>query len=350
MNRRKYKRRQYILRKAWILAKKKKRRVPYNPEKHSSGSIQNSKPEPRKEYQVVAPKDFRLLKNTKECVEWFRTLRSMERAVVNPHGQKYQRIDLYDVEYIDFAATLVLGAILDDFVVQTPSCWCYGRLPKRQACAEYIKQSGFLNGKADGTGKPFTNFIGSESLKVERGQTRLEGTKIRDILSIEKHAAEHLIGEQKVSHRHIDVIKEICGNTFGWSNAFNRQWTLGAKFEDDKVVFVALDLGNGILESLSRRFFDILKDKFRNNSDKEILEGAFLRKYGSTSKDRNRNKGLPSIRKACEDGYIKDLCVLTNNVLLDYSDSSKNTKYINEKDLAFDGTVYSWRLDADCFK
>ena len=61
--------------------------------------------------------------------------------------------------------------------------------------------------------------------------------------------------QELANEKHIDVIKEICGNTFGWSNAFNSQWTLGAKFEDNKVIFVALDLGNGILESLSRSFF-----------------------------------------------------------------------------------------------
>lgn len=349
MNRRKYKRRRYEIRKARRLARIKKRHAKYNPNKNHSGKSQTTKSEPWKEYQLVAPKDFRLLKNTTECVEWFNLLRSMECAVETPRGQKYQRIDLNEVEHIDFAATLVLGAILDELDELTPSCWCYGRLPKREDCAEYIRQSGFLNGKADGNGKPFTNFTGSESLKVERGKTRLEGEKIRDILKIENHAAYHLIGQQKVNYRHIDVIKEICGNTFGWSNAFNSQWTLGAKFEDNKVIFVALDLGNGILESLSRRFFDILRDMLSKNSDKEILEGAFLRKYGSTSKDRNRNKGLPSIRKACIDGFIKDLCVLTNNVLLDYSDSSRNTKFTNDKDQAFNGTVYSWRLDADCF-
>lgn len=148
----------------------------------------------------------------------------------------------------------------------------------------------------------------------------------------------------------MDVIKEICGNAFGWSRAINRQWTLGAKFDKDKVTFVVLDLGVGILDSLARDYWDVLKDLFMNHSEKQILEGAFLRKYKSASEDNNRNRGLPSIKKAFNDGCVEQLNVLANNVCLDFVNSKKSKKFASNKNKAFDGTLYSWVLTADSFK
>lgn len=306
--------------------------------------------EPWQQYQITAPTDFRLLTNTEECVNWFRTLRNMVLAAETPNGQKYQNMDLTKVEHIDFASTMVLGAICDDLLETTPTCWCFGKLPKNKACAQYIKDSGFLNRMHDLQGKPFEKSLGSDSVKIQRGNTKLEKEKVLSVVQIERHACESLTGRNKVTYRHIDIIKEICGNAFVWSQSFNRQWVMGAKFEEDKVVYVVLDLGKGILDTLARNYYDILKDKLTQKSDVEILQGAFRRKYGSASEDDNRNRGLPFIERTFNDGYIKDLSVLCNNVYLDFANPQKNIKFNDDMHEAFDGTLYSWRVDASCFK
>ena len=342
---RKRKQRQYELRRMRRLSKRRKRVRHYKSRKKNK-----KEKEPGQLFQITAPSDFRLLTNTTECVNWFRLLRSLVLAAESPMGQKYQRIDLAGVEHIDFASTMVLGVICEELLEITPSCWCFGRLPKNPECAKYIKDSGFLNGMRDATGKPYSKSEGSESVKIQRGKTRLENEKVRSIVQIDRHACELLTGRNKVTYRHIDVIKEICGNAFVWSQAFNRQWVMGAKFENDKVVYVVLDLGKGILDTLARNYFDIIKDKLAQNSGVEILLGAFKRKYGSASEDDNRNRGLPFVEKTFKDGYIKDLSVLCNNVYLDFSDPTKNKIIAQDMHSAFDGTLYSWRIDASCFK
>ena len=67
-------------------------------------------------------------------------------------------------------------------------------------------------------------------------------------------------------------------------------------------------------------------DAFLNKSDDEILKGAF-EKYGSATQKVNRNKGLPSIKSNYDEGNIENLKVLTNNVILNFEDSSKSKTF-----------------------
>ena len=274
----------------------------------------------------------------------------MKKAIRLPNGQLIQRVDLYDVKHVDFASTIMLGAIGDELKQQTPSCSCPGRLPYSQYCAKYFRDSGFLNSKVNGAGEPFGTSSASDSMTFERGHDRLKADEIRRISDIIKHSAAILTGKEKSNYRQTEMIKEICANTVRWSKAFNSQWIFGAKYEEDKVVFVALDLGCGILESLYRNYYERIRDRFFNITDKAVLEGAFDKKYQSASTERNRNLGLPSIKQTQKDGFIKDLQLLSNNVILDFENPSKSKTFLPEKQNAFNGTLYSWRVFADCYK
>lgn len=65
----------------------------------------------------------------------------------------------------------------------------------------------------------------------------------------------------------------------------------GVKYKEDCVVFTVTDVSKGILESLYRRLSRRFFEAFTSND--EIFKGAFDKKYGSTTKEDNRNKGLP---------------------------------------------------------
>lgn len=88
-------------------------------------------------------------------------------------------------------------------------------------------------------------------------------------------------------------------------------------------------------------------DALNRRSSDEILKNAFVRKYGSRSHKVNRNKGLPSIKNGFDSGVIKNLKVLTNNVILHYG-KDIDSKVLNK--YPFKGTLYRWEINKETIK
>lgn len=349
----KAKRRQYELRRLKRLAKAKPRKKPYlmvtyTPKLMGIGEQQIKEPTPF--FQLTAPTDFRLLKNTEGCISFFKKLRSRDYAYMSEDGILRLLIDLKYVQHIDFASTMLLDSICDELEKTQPICLIYGNGPNKSSCRQYLKDSGFLDNKVDMAGRPYALSTTSENMKIAKGNEKLKDEQIRKLADMEKRIYKHLSGNNGQQYKRISIIKEICGNTVDWSKAEHDQWSLGMKFEEDKVIVVALDLGQGILESISRNFTEFIRDMLEKNSHVDILEGAFNRKYGSKSRLTNRNRGLPSIKHANTLGHIKNLVVLTNNVLLDFSNTGNSRKFANHRSRAFSGTLYSWIVDSSCIK
>lgn len=347
---RKAKKRQYELRRLRRLAKTRPRHKSYTPQQSSKTILVPSEPVVSRVFQIKAPKDFRLLNNTGECVKFFKKVRDRHKAFTNKVGILEMHIDLSEVIHIDFASTMMLDAICDELSSTPPFCNIWGNSPQRADCRQYLIDSGFLNNKMDAFGRDYGLAGNSDSMKIERGQIKLEDDQILKVVEMEKHICKHVTGTEGRLFRHIEMIKEICGNTVDWSGAKRDQWSYGVKFEDGKVIVVALDLGKGILESISRRFTTFVEDMLARNTHVDILEGAFNRKYGSKSKRRNRNRGLPSIRYAQEKGIIKELTVITNNVVLDFEHKENSRKFHWNRKRALEATLYSWVIDASCYK
>lgn len=298
---------------------------------------------------VRAPKDFRLLNNTIECINFFKKIRNKDNAYMK-YGHWEIKIDLSGIEKIDFASTMMLDAICEELSSLTPPCNIFGTAPLDDACRQYLLDSGFLNNKYNEYGRKFPDLGHSANIKIERGRAKLEDGDIQKVVDIEKRICRHVTGVEGREYSHINMIKEICGNTVDWSGAIHDQWVYGTKFEDGRVIGIALDLGKGILETIVIKFENLIKDLVKQNSHIEILDGAFNRKYGSKSGKPNRNRGLPSIKRANENGRIKDLVVITNNVILDFTNKQNNCKFASRKSKGFNGTLYSWVIDASCYQ
>ena len=345
----KAKRRKYELRRLRRLSRVKPRHIAYMPRHHRSTKNDKEDGSVKHIFQIKAPKDFRLLKNTDECVRFFKKVRDRHKAFTNKVGILEMHIDLSDVIHIDFASTMMLDSICDELASTPPLCNVWGNAPQRNECRQYLIDSGFLNNKVDAFGRDYGLDGNSDNMKIERGQVKLEDDQIRKVVEIEKHICKHVTGKEGRQYRHIEMIKEICGNTVDWSEAKRDQWSYGVKFEEGKVIVVALDLGKGILESISRRFTEFVEDMLAMHTHVDILEGAFNRKYGSSSRRRNRNRGLPSIKYAQEKGIIKELTVITNNVILDFEHGENSRKFYWNRKRALEATLYSWVIDASCY-
>ncbi|MBQ9588454.1 MAG: hypothetical protein IJR26_11465 [Bacteroidales bacterium] len=294
---------------------------------------------PIPEYDDEAPVDFRFLVNTKECAVFFKRIRKAGAS-----GIRHYRINMENVQHIDFASTMMLSAIGEELL--NNGCALGGNSPKRPECERYLKESGFFNKLFDQNRRRFASSTDSEFITVERGQYKLTSQHYRAFRELVRHIKLHLLGQTTNTRMHNTIIKEICANSVEWSEADKSQWTLGAKFESDKVIIVALDLGRGILEKLFIDYWEHLKNLISFKTDANILFGAFEQKYGSTALESNRNRGLPCVKAAMDDGYIKDLKVVTNNSIIDFL-KGNNTMFAKHRG-TFNGTLYSWRIDKNC--
>lgn len=91
------------------------------------------------------------------------------------------------------------------------------------------------------------------------------------------------------------------------------------------------DIGEGILLStLKKKALQIIRDTVSFKDDVITLNGAFDKKYQSSTFDTNRNKGLPRIKEINTAQYVENLKVITNKVFLDFS-NPKNSKKLGCK-------------------
>ena len=306
----------------------------------------NQKENIEKIISIIAPKDFRIIENTEECLLFFRKIRSDE-SVLRSDKINLIRFSLKQVESIDYGAISILTAISDD--LKSKNIILQGDFPDNYPCRKFLVESGFLNHMYDQYNKPFPKSKESDLIFFEKGKNVLSEENSRKITTLMKNIVKHLTGQEGNLLYIKSIILEICGNSIEWSGTNEKQWLLGIKYENNKTIFTVTDVEKGILNTLHRKFGKKIADKLFLRSENEILERAFDKKYDSSSGESNRNKGLPSIKTQFEEGKILNLKVLTNNVILHF-DNKNNSKTFVKGSPRFKGTFYQWEINKDCIK
>jgi hypothetical protein len=293
---------------------------------------------------IIAPSDFRLFSNTAACLLFFRSIRDPEN-VNHIRNIRFIRISLLNVEEIDYGTISALTAISDD--LKFKGITLQGNFPKNADCRKFIIDSGFLNHMYDGKNHRFPKAEKSDLIFFEKGCGSLSTEDNKKISQLIKNVIFHIAGESKYCPPIKTVLLEICGNSIEHASTENKQWLLGVKYEVGKVIFTVTDVGKGILETLHRKFGRQFTDFFKNRSNLDILVRAFEQKYGSSTLEANRNKGLPAVKANSESGIIQSLRVLTNNVILDFNDNNFSKTFASGAP-RFRGTIYQWELTKDC--
>ena len=237
-------------------------------------------------------------------------------------------MSLKNVEKIDYGTISVLTAINDDLKFKRVTLQSI--LPDNETCRNFMIEAGYLNNLYDSKGKRFPKAEKSELIFFEKGFGKLS---VKDNIAISntvKNVVKHLTGELNQCLSVKSIILEICGNSIEWGGTENRQWLLGVKYEP-----------------LHRKFSLVLGDIFRMKTGAEILRGAFDQKYGSSTKEANRNKGLPAVKHNFEHEIIRNLKVLCNNVILHFDNESLSKTFEKGKP-RFKGTYYQWEMTNEC--
>ena len=285
---------------------------------------------------ISVPHNFGLFKN-------YESIFNFVNSLIDLHSNrklKQINLDMTDVCQIDSAAVCLLLSVISELT--NHGIKVVGNYPLNRECAKIFIESGFLAYMEDETGHAIA--LDTPNLIVETGKSQ---TRNKDIAKAIKKSMYALTGIERRFQPAYTVAMEICSNSV--EHAYGnrpKHWRLGAYKLDDRIAFTMSDTGVGILNTLYRKFHLEIVDKLHLRDNCEILYRAFQRKYGSSTKLVNRNKGLPCIMDKFENGYIKNLKVLTNDVFLDFNNKSANRLLKN----SFSGVLFYWEVDMDCLK
>jgi len=285
--------------------------------------------------QYKVPDRFELLSNHNEVIGFMNKLLEARQD----RKLKLIRLDLSDVMAMDSSALCLLLSVINELAYSRIKVT--GNYPNNYDCTRMFVESGFLQYMRDEQGNRFN--IESPNFIKEAGKSQ---TKNKNISEAVRKATGFLTGSAVRYQPAYTVSMEICTNSV--EHAYDRRpvhWLMSVhKKNEDTVAFTMVDTGVGILKTLKRKFRHEIEDILSFRDNKDILFRAFQRKYGSSTEMVNRNKGLPCVYDKYQNGLIKTLKVITNDVYLDFE--RKNVEFPMQQ--PFSGVLFYWEIDNGC--
>lgn len=299
----------------------------------------NNKSNKAHNYQFDLPSNFSL-KTNPEGIMYL--IHSLDELLLKNQKILSVKFLMEKICIIDFPAICLLLSKIDQ--LSKKRIRCYGTFPINQLCKKDIVKSGFLDRMNDLlTGKKYSR--NSKDLIVNRGFHKTDNKMASHEI---RKAVGHLTGKEDRFMPIYSIIQEICSNSVEHSNQEieKKNWLFATSYKSSVVSFVLTDVGDGILNTLHRKNISKIKDSITNKGAIDILMNAFNSEYGSSTKDVNRNKGLPKIYETFKDKYIKNLIVVTNNVILKFENIKDSISLKN----SLKGTFYYWEIDKQCIE
>lgn len=281
-----------------------------------------------KTYEAVAPSNFDI-HNINGIV---RFTQETEKFCTK-NKIKVLKVNLDDVVSIDMYAISLMLSMLNKLSYRNIKYW--GTYPYNQECKQYIFDSGFLDVVASNIKHSGDRKKGNQIYMV--GKDCVDSNRIGKSV---RESMAYILGTPTIYPPVYDNMCEINANSVEHANKITKEknWLVSISVEDDKLHFLLTDTGLGILATLRKKTSEKIQDIFFK-SDPEVLKDVFLKLYQSITGEINRHKGLPIIYESFEEGFISNLQVLTNKVMLDFE-----TKRSNTLDISFNGVLFSWTV------
>lgn len=250
--------------------------------------------------------------------------------------EKRYNYDLTAVASIDITAICLFLSLINK--LNTNGIGSRGNYPQDETAKGVLIDSGF----SDIMQTAFKQL----KTKKYKNQLYIVGSKRVDNIKIGKSVKEavgYLTGTERHFQPIYTMLIEICSNSVEHANKKekDKNWVVSVSYEKDRVNFIVVDTGEGILRTIHRKLPELFYDKvFRG--DGKVLEDLLNKEYQSRTKEINRHKGLPKIKENFEAGYVDNMKILTNRVWYDMA-SKTYEKTKNE----YFGVLYSWSFTKD---
>ena len=306
-----------------------KRRV-YRQLRRMTENIQKPRQGPQglKTYEAIAPSRFNI-SNIDELIKFLQETESFCKR----HKVNFLKVNLDNVVSIDMYAISLMLSMLNKLSCRNIRYW--GTYPSDIQCRQYIIDSGFLDIVKTNIKKPEDRQKGNQIYMV--GKDCVDSNRIGKSV---RESMTHLVGTPTIYPPVYDNMCEVSANSVEHANEHMKEknWLVSISIEGDKIHFILTDTGLGILATLRKKTSQKIKDMF-HKSEADVLRDVFKKLYQSITGEINRHKGLPIIYESFEEGFISDLQVLTNKVLLDFE-----TKQSISLSRGFNGVLFSWTV------
>lgn len=239
--------------------------------------------------------------------------------------------DMQDITAIDITSICLFLSLLNKLSANGVDS--RGNYPIDESSRNVMIESGFANIMKSSIKRLKTKTYDNQLYVI--GQDRLDNKKIGESV---KKAVGYLTGKEDHFQPIYTMLIEICSNSVEHANKRekDKNWIISVSYEEDKVNFIVVDTGEGILRTIHKKLPELFVDTFFRK-DGKVLEDVLNKEYQSRTKELNRHKGLPKLKENFDNGYVSDMKILTNNVLYDMKTKSYEGT-INE----YCGVLYSW--------
>lgn len=279
--------------------------------------------------RVTVPKVFSVIHNAAQMVTFLNKIKV--------YALRYNiELDLSGVCSITTDAVAALSATLRSI---TDYCHVRGTNPKNPAALDVLVESGFF--QIVKSIEPIPICTKGRIAQKKTGK-KVEPSIARDLIQLGTRALYGLSQHRKAAY---STIIECMNNTHNHASKPDRMkqtWlaTVYADTQERRVCYTFVDAGVGIFRSLR---IGTLKKAYKrlgltNNGD--ILFDILKGKVESSTGMPYRGKGLPSIYKHVENGRIKSLTILANDVFANVA-AGKYTILPSD----FNGTLLYWETE-----
>jgi anti-sigma regulatory factor (Ser/Thr protein kinase) len=288
---------------------------------------------PAKRHKLHMPNICSIIDNRDETIVFFNDV----LYYVNERIPVF--IDSKHVQKITPDAMLYFILILEEIHNKHNNYSLRGNMPKDKYCKKMLQESGFLS------------YVSSHKNKYKKDTdifTIREGEQTESQIAKEvlQYVKKHLNIEQsnKNTRAIYALIIEAMANTHNHavvSHKDKKKWYLMAYYtEDGNVEFAFLDSGAGIPKTIRQNFNEKIKFLFQSEgaADHTLIASALNGDFRTQTGQRKRGKGLPKMNELAQEGYIKDLVIISNKGYVNPTNDIKHN--LNEK---FHGTLISWK-------
>lgn len=284
-------------------------------------------------YTMTAPPIFNLkFENAIKVISFINDLKNK--------GSKGMNVNLDMSKVIDFgegAISMLISVINEN---QTKGVMLKGTKPDDVYANSKLEQSGFF--------RYLVTSISKENQKTKNTilKTGDKHTPNTEIANEVRKSMETIWGVnarcQELYGGIMEMVRNSCDHAFDIAQP---TWHLGLSHFDseNKVKFVFVDNGRGIISTFKNTILKDVLHLFKNHAD--LINTAFRDGIESRTGLSWRGKGLPTIFEMYSENLISRLIVITNDVYIDFN----NNKLVNLP-IKYRGTYYYFEIDATCRK